>query len=74
MTREFDSRRNLKEKVMTKEQFIEEFVAKTGWTVTEFHQRMALIPCDCGDALCKGWELSLKNRPQLDELSMLPGE
>jgi hypothetical protein len=59
---------------LTKEQFIEDFAAKNGWTVTEFHQRMALTPCACSDAHCKGWKPVLKHRPRLDELSMLPGE
>jgi hypothetical protein len=59
---------------MSKEAFVEDFVARNGWSVTQFHQRMAVVPCTCGERDCKGWRPELKHRPKLEELSMLPGE
>ncbi|HKZ77718.1 MAG TPA: hypothetical protein VJ124_05290 [Pyrinomonadaceae bacterium] len=43
---------------MTRKEFEQGYAERSGVTVEWLHeQNQHAIPCDCGDDLCKGWQM-----------------
>ena len=41
----------------TKEQFLEGYAARSGISVEKLTIEQTPFPCDCGDPLCRGWQM-----------------
>lgn len=43
-------------KPMTRADFIKGYAERSGISVDQFNRYMCALPCDCGEAICQGWQ------------------
>ncbi len=48
---------------MTKAEFIAGYAERSGTPKEKILKFMEAQPCDCGDALCKGWKMVSQKEP-----------
>jgi hypothetical protein len=46
--------------MITKEEFIKSYREKSGGIPDKDMEKLEAIPCDCGDELCRGWQMRVK--------------
>ena len=45
---------------MTRDEFIQHYIAGSGMSREEFDQDLIAEPCECGEPDCKGWQADTK--------------
>jgi len=52
---------------MTKEEFISNYCKRSKISWEELSKTQVILPCDCGDDYCQGWQMVSKGEKDADK-------